>query len=91
MLLLGDHVYQYDLNKRTFRIATEQEGQDIIGALLPITNHENYTYLNDTKRIYQLDKRNNRLTSLFRCFNDTVINSVARDEYGDFWIGATTD
>ncbi len=88
MLLLGDHVYQYDLNKRTFRIATEQEGQDIIGALLPITNHENYTYLNDTKRIYQLDKRNNRLTSLFRCFNDTVINSVARDEYGDFWIGS---
>ena len=88
VLLLGDHVYQYDLNKRTFRIATEQEGQDIIGALLPITNHENYTYLNDTKRIYQLDKRNNRLTSLFRCFNDTVINSVARDEYGDFWIGS---
>ena len=88
MLLLGDHVYQYDLNKRTFRIATEQEGQDIIGALLPITNHEDYTYLNDTKRIYQLDKRNNRLTSLFRCFNDTVINSVARDEYGDFWIGS---
>ena len=88
VLLLGDHVYQYDLNKRTFRIATEQEGQDIIGALLPITNHEDYTYLNDTKRIYQLDKRNNRLTSLFRCFNDTVINSVARDEYGDFWIGS---
>lgn len=50
-LLLGDHVYQYDLHKRTFRIATEQEGQDIIGALLPITNHEDYTYLNDTKRI----------------------------------------
>ena len=66
----------------------DREGQDIIGALLPITNHENYTYLNDTKRIYQLDKRNNRLTSLFRCFNDTVINSVARDEYGDFWIGS---
>ena len=88
VLLLGDHVYQYDLHKRTFRIATEQEGQDIIGALLPITNHEDYTYLNDTKRIYQLDKRNNRLTSLFRCFNDTVINSVARDEYGDFWIGS---
>lgn len=88
VLLLGDHVYQYDLNKRTFRIATEQEGQDIIGALLPITNHGDYTYLNDTKRIYELDKRNNRLTSLFRCFNDTVINSVARDEYGDFWIGS---
>ena len=88
VLLLGDHVYQYDLNKRTFSIATEQEGQDIIGTLLPIANHGDYTYLNDTKRIYRLDNRSNELKPLFRCYNDTVINSVSRDEYGDFWIGS---
>lgn len=88
VLLLGDHVYQYDLNKRTFSIATEQEGQDIIGTLLPIANHGDYTYLNDTKRIYRLDNRSNELRPLFRCYNDTVINSVSRDEYGDFWIGS---
>lgn len=88
VLLLSDHVYQYDLNKHTFQIVTEQEGEDIIGTLLPITNHEKYTYLNDIKHIYELDKENNRLTSLFRCFKDTIINSVARDENGDFWIGS---
>ncbi len=71
VLLLSDHVYQYDLNKHTFQIVTEQEGEDIIGTLLPITNHEKYTYLNDIKHIYELDKENNRLTSLFRCFKDT--------------------
>lgn len=88
VLLLGDHVYQYDLNKRTFQIAAEQEGQGIIGTLLPIANCGNYTYLNDTKRIYELKKESNSLRSLFRCSSDTVINSVARDENGHFWIGS---
>ena len=34
-----------------FNIATEQEGQDIIGTLLPIGNYQDYTYINDTKHI----------------------------------------
>lgn len=88
VLFLGDHVYRYDLNKQVFSIATEQEGQKVIGTLLPITNHDGHTYLNDTKHIYDLDNQTNRLKALFRYYNDTIINSVSRDEHGDFWIGS---
>lgn len=87
ILLLGDHVYQYDLKKHTFNIATEQEGLDIIGTFLPITNYGNYTYLNDIKHIYRLDNRTNRLEVLYQCHKDTIINSVSLDEHGHFWIG----
>ncbi|MBD3587948.1 two-component regulator propeller domain-containing protein [Bacteroides sp. GM023] len=87
VLLLGDHVYQYNLKEQTFSVATEQQGLDIIGATLPITNHQNYTYLNDTKHIFSLDNRTNRLETLYQCGKDTLINSVSLDEYGSFWIG----
>lgn len=87
VLLLGDHIYQYNLKEQTFSVATEQQGLDIIGAILPITNHQNYTYLNDTKHIFSLDNRTNRLETLYQCGKDTLINSVSLDEYGSFWIG----
>lgn len=87
VLLLGDHVYQYNLKEQTFSVATEQQGLDIIGAILPITNQQNYTYLNDTKHIFSLDNRTNRLETLYQCGKDTLINSVSLDEYGSFWIG----
>ena len=87
VLLLGDHVYQYDLKKQTFSIATEQQGADIIGTILPIMNDQNLTYLNDTKHIFRLNNEANRLETLYQCTKDTLINSVSRDEYGNFWIG----
>ncbi len=87
VLLLGDHVYQYDLKKQTFSIATEQQGADIIGTILPITNYQNFTYLNDSKHIFSLNNKTNRLEVLFQCSKDTLINSASRDEYGNFWIG----
>ena len=87
VLLLGDHVYRYNLKEQTFSIATEQQGADIIGAILPVTNYQNYTYLNDTKHIFRLDNRTNRLEVLYQCGGDTLLNSVSRDEYGNFWIG----
>ena len=55
ILFLGEHIYIYDLNTRTFSTVIEQEEQEIIGALLPIDNYKNITYLNDTKHIYELD------------------------------------
>ena len=87
ILFLGEHIYIYDLNTRTFSTVIEQEEQEIIGALLPIDNYKNITYLNDTKHIYELDNHTNRLKALYRCWKDTTINSVARDEEGNFWIG----
>lgn len=87
ILFLGEHIYRYNLKEQTFNITTEQEGQDIIGALLPIGNYRDCTYLNDTKHIYELDNRTNRLKALYCCQKDTVINSVSRDEEGNFWIG----
>ena len=75
------------MKEQTFSIATEQQGADIIGAILPVTNYQNYTYLNDTKHIFRLDNHTNRLEVLYQCSGDTLLNSVSRDEYGNFWIG----
>lgn len=88
VLFLGDHVYQYDLRQQTFSIATEGKDQNIVGTLLPIANHGDYTYMNDNKQILSLNNRTNRLETLYRFRNDTIVNSVSRDEYGNFWIGS---
>ena len=88
VLLLGEHIYSYDLKEHKFQLIGEQEGEDIIGAPLPIANFQNHTFLNDIKHIYDLDAHTNRLKTLFRCYKDTVINSAARDENGDFWIAS---
>ncbi len=87
VLLLGDHIYRYDLKEQTFSMATEQQGADIIGTILPIATSQNGIYLNDNKHIFHLDNRTNRLEIIFQCRKDTLINSVSRDEYGNFWIG----
>ncbi len=87
VLLLGDHIYRYDLKEQTFSMATEQQGADIIGTILPIATSLNGIYLNDNKHIFHLDNRTNHLEIIFQCRKDTLINSVSRDEYGNFWIG----
>ncbi len=87
VLLLGDHIYRYDLKEQTFSMATEQQGADIIGTILPIANSQNGIYLNDNKHIFHLDNRTNHLEIIFQCRKDTLINSVSQDEYGNFWIG----
>lgn len=88
ILFLGDHVYQYDLKEHIFSTITEQKGIKTKGALLPITNYKEHTYLNDTKHIYDLDNHKKHIEILFSFTNDTIINSVSRDEYGAFWIGS---
>lgn len=87
LLLGGDHVYLYNLDKHTFSIASEREGENPVGNILPICNHQNNTYLHDNKQIFYLNNETNGLKSLYRCSQDTIINSVSRDEYGNFWIG----
>lgn len=88
ILILGDYVYQYDLTTHKFSVASEQEGIEIKGALLPIDNHQEHTYLNDVQHIYDLDNHKNQIKILFSYSKDTIINSVSRDEYGVFWIGS---
>lgn len=88
VLILGEHIYQYHLEERSFSAIREEEGEEIVGNLQPIANSQNHTYLNDNKHIYDLDNHTNQLKTLVRCFRDTVFNSVARDEYGHFWIGS---
>lgn len=87
ILFLGEHIYRYNLKEQTFSVVKEREGEDIIGTLLPIGNYQSYTYLSDTKHIYELDNRTNQLQALYHCQKDTIINSASRDEEGNFWIG----
>ena len=88
VLILGDHVYEYDLNTRRFRVAIEKEKKDIVGTLLPICHTKERTYLHDIHRIYELNNETHRLTPIFEVQKDTVFNSVSRDEHGCFWIGS---
>ena len=84
VLLLGDHVYQYDLHKRTFRIATEQEGQDIIGALLRdeygdfwIGSNYGLIHYNPATKV-----RTPFTTTLF-----TEVTLIVCDQQGKVWFG----
>lgn len=88
ILLLGDHIYIYHIKDKKFSIATEEDGKDIIGVLLPIAQEGNYTYLSDSKSIYELDNANSHLKPLISVKRDTIINTVSRDENGCFWIGS---
>lgn len=86
ILILGDHVYLYDLKKKTFSMATEQDGLRISGSLLPVDYCQDHIYLNDNKGIYDLDNRTGHLETIYSFKRDTAVNSVSRDEYGTFWI-----
>ncbi|NDV60458.1 response regulator [Bacteroides sp. 519] len=88
VLLLGDHVYVYNLKQQTFTIATEQpEGLIYWGTLQAIDSKEDCTYLFDFKRLYKLDHQTLCLTPLFVCNDEMCIYAVAYEKEGNFWIG----
>lgn len=88
ILILGDHVYIYDLEKKTFSIAREEKENLISwGTLQSVCHDETHTYLFDINRIYVLDNDTRLLKELFVCDEDMQINAVVRDGKGDFWIG----
>ena len=88
ILILGDHVYIYDLEKKTFSIAREEKENLISwGTLQSVCHDEAHTYLFDINRIYVLDNNTWLLKELFVCDEDMQINAVVRDAQGDFWIG----
>lgn len=88
VLLLADHLYRYTLASKQFELVKEEEGMEITGALLPIATRLGSFYFNDLKRIYVLDHRINKITTLFECSGDTYINAVSLDPQGIFWIGS---
>ncbi len=88
ILILGEHIYQYNLTDRQFRLVTEEEGKDIFGTVLPIGHTEEYTYINDSHCIYELNNRTNHIKVLLEVRRDTLFNSISRDEHGCFWIGS---
>lgn len=88
VLLLADHIYRYTLASKQFDLIKEEEGLEINGTLLPITSRSGYTYLNDMRQIYAFNHQEGKISTLFRCAWDTVINAVALDSDGTFWIGS---
>lgn len=85
---MSDHVYIYNLHNKTFQIAIENDKEPITwGSLQAIASDENRTYLFDSKRIYTMDHSTLKLTVAFTPQKETIINSVAYDKQGNFWIG----
>lgn len=90
ILILGDHVYVYNLHDKTFQIALENEQEPITwGTLQAIASDEGHTYLFDSKRIYTLDHATLKLTTLYNPQKESIINSVAYDRQGNFWLGTS--
>lgn len=87
VLLLRDQIYQYHINERKFDIIAEEKYENPVGATVPIAQKNGKTYLNNLKYIYELDHFTGKLKTLFRCWGDTVIHSVAQDDSGSFWVG----
>lgn len=87
VLLLTNHIYQYDIASKQIRPATEEKGAEITGTVHPIAHNDRFTYINDIHRIYALDHRTNKLHTLLALPPDQVINSASLDEEGIFWIG----
>lgn len=90
VLLLAGHIYRYDTDSQKIRVVNEEEGMEIAGSMNAIAHNERFTYLNDSRTLYELDRTNNCLKRLFSCTGDTLLYSVSMDEKGDFWIGSNT-
>lgn len=86
VLLLGDHVYRYTIATGDIEAASEEEGTEIVGTLIPVSHDMYSTYLFDLRHIYAFDNDANRLESLYTTEGDVFINSVSVDENGLFWI-----
>lgn len=90
VLILSNHVYIYNLSDRSFQIAEEDKNEPIMwGTLQAIVSEEGRTYLFDSKRIYVMNHETLQLTSLFTSSKEVIINSVAYDKRGTFWIGTS--
>lgn len=87
VLLLRDQIYQYHIQEKKFDIITEEKYIDPVGATVVITQKDGKTYLNNLRYIYELNHQTNELNVLFRSKGDTIIQTVAMDEHGNFWIG----
>ena len=90
VLLLAGHTYRYDIGSQKIRVVNEEEGMEIAGSMNAIAHNERFTYLHDSRTLYELDRTGNRLKKLFSCTGDTLLYSVSMDEKGDFWIGSNT-
>lgn len=87
VLLLGSHIYRYDIASGSVEVAIEEEGTDLVGAILPVSSGVKESYFCDLRRIYVLNHSTNKLHTVFTCGKDTLINTVSQDERGVFWIG----
>ena len=88
VLLLGSHIYRYDIASGKVEAAIEEEGNDLVGTILPVAHEAEVSYFCDLRRIYVLNHSTNRLHTVYTCGRDTLINAVSRDERGVFWIGS---
>ncbi len=88
ILVLGDHVYIYDIKEKKFTVATEEK-KNIInwGTLQSVATDTDRTYLFDMKRIYVLEHDTQNLKVLFSCNSEVSLKTVSYDGNGTLWLG----
>lgn len=65
LLLLGYHIFRYDIETGNIEIASEKQGVEIVGTLTPVCHDDRTTYLFDMRSIYAYDSSSNQLESLY--------------------------
>lgn len=89
VLLLGSHIYRYDIASGKVEAAIEEEGNDLVGTILPVAHEAEVSYFCDLRRIYVLNHSTNRLHTVYTCGRDTLINAVSRTNVVFFGLAAT--
>ena len=87
-LVMGDHLYIYDILHNKFTAAKEERsGMIYNGTLRAIWHDDETTYLSDYKHIYEFDHSEQYLKLLFTCNDEMNINSAICSQEGFFWLG----
>lgn len=89
LLLLGYHIFRFNIKTGAIEMATEKQGVELVGTLIPVCSDNHTTYLSDSHSIYAYNHSANILESIYTTEKDTFINSVSMDEHGLFWLATS--
>lgn len=84
--LLARNVFSYDLTSQEIKMVKLNKNEET-GSLQHLHSDEDATWVFSNESIYKIDNAQNRMIKVFTITKGSIINTVKRDEIGNFWIG----
>ena len=87
VIIIGPSIYRYYFNSRE---VCKISPDDInVGAQTVCIGHDSlYIYLHDTRSIYAIDRKANKLSTIYTIKDENEITSVSKDNKGNLWVGS---